>query len=57
MKERYKMFKRGGGIYYARDTVTLGKQSLGTTDRVQAVRLLAAKNQAVEQRMRLTGHV
>jgi integrase len=43
------MFKRGGGIYYARDTVTLGKQSLGTTDRVQAVRLLAAKNQAVEQ--------
>ena len=49
MKERFKMFRRKGGMFYARDTVTLGKQSLGTTDRVEASRLLAAKNQAVEQ--------
>ena len=49
MKERYKMFRRAGGIYYARDSVTRGKQSLGTTERVQAARLVAAKNQAAEQ--------
>jgi integrase len=49
VKERFKMFRRKGGIYYARDTVTLGKQSLGTSDRVQATRLVGAKNQAVEQ--------
>ena len=42
VKERFKMFRHGGGIYYARDTVTLGRQSLGTTDRAQATRLLAA---------------
>ena len=49
MKERFKMFRRKGGVFYARDTVTLGKQSLGTIDRVEASRLLAAKNQAIEQ--------
>jgi len=32
------MFCRGGGIFYARDTVTRGKQSLGAKDRVEAFR-------------------
>ena len=49
MKERFKMFRRKGGMFYARDTATMGKESLGTKDRVQASRLVAAKNQAQEQ--------
>ena len=49
MKDRYRLFRRSGGIYYVRDTVTLRKQSLETDDVVKARRLLAAKNQAVEQ--------
>jgi hypothetical protein len=49
VKERFKMFRRKGGVSYAHDTVTLGKQSLGTKDRVEAFRLLATKNQAVER--------
>ncbi len=42
------MFCRKGGMFYARDMVTKSKQSLGTTNRVKAARLLAAKNQATE---------
>jgi integrase len=49
MKERYKLFRRGGGVFYLRDTETLAKLSLRTRDRVEANRLLAAKNQSVEQ--------
>ncbi|SDT91054.1 Phage integrase family protein [Verrucomicrobium sp. GAS474] len=49
MKDRYRIFRRNGGTYYARDTVTMKKESLGTQDLSQARRLIAAKNQAVEQ--------
>lgn len=49
LKDRYRLFRRAKGIYYVRDTATLSKQSLETTDLVQARRLLAAKNQAIEQ--------
>ena len=49
MKERFKMFRRKGGMFYARDTATRSKESLGTKDREQASRLVAAKNQAQEQ--------
>lgn len=49
MKERYKMFRRKGGKFYLRDTLTRAKESLRTADRVEASRLLAAKNQSVEQ--------
>jgi hypothetical protein len=49
VKERFKMFRRNGGMFYARDTATMSKESLGTKDRAQASRLVAAKNQAQEQ--------
>ena len=49
MKGRFKMFRRKGGMFYARDTETMSKESLGTKDREQASRLVAAKNQAQEQ--------
>ncbi len=49
MKERFKMFRRKGGMFYVRDTATMSKESLGTQDRAQASRLVAAKNQAQEQ--------
>ncbi len=49
MQERYRMFRRAGGNFYARDKVTKKSESLGTTDKVKAKQLLAAKNQAVAQ--------
>jgi integrase len=49
MKDRYRMFRRSGGTYYARDSVTLNKESLRTTDLAEAKRIVAAKNQAVAQ--------
>ena len=49
MKDRFQLFRRERGIYYARDVVTLKKESLRTRDKVAARRLMAAKNQAVEQ--------
>lgn len=49
MKDRYRLFCRNGKTYYARDTFTMRKESLGTLDVAEARRLIAAKNQAVEQ--------
>lgn len=40
LKDRYRLFRRAGGIYYVRDTATLRKQSLETADLVKARRLL-----------------
>jgi integrase len=49
MQERYRMFRRSGGNFYARDKVTGKSESLDTADKVTAKQLLAAKNQAVAQ--------
>ena len=49
MQNRYRMYRRSGAIYYAKDKVTGRTESLGTTQRAKALRLLAAKNQAIEQ--------
>jgi len=43
------MFRRAGGNFYTRDKITGQSESLGTSDRVQARQLLAARNQAVSQ--------
>jgi hypothetical protein len=43
------MFRRGRGVYYAKDKISGQVKSLETKDRCQAERLLAAKNQAAEQ--------
>jgi integrase len=49
MQERYRMFRRAGGNFYARDKITGRSESLGTCDRTQARQLLAARNQAAAQ--------
>jgi integrase len=49
MKERYRLFRRENGIFYSIDTVTKQRNSLETTDRTTASRLIHAKNEAVLQ--------
>jgi hypothetical protein len=43
------MYRRGRGMFYAKDRITGKAESLGTADRVHAQQLLAAKNQAAVQ--------
>jgi hypothetical protein len=43
------MYQRNGGSFYAKDRKTGRSFSLATSDQREANRLLAAKNQAVEQ--------
>ncbi len=49
MRERYRIYQRNGGIFYAKDRKTGQAFSLATTDRREALRLIAAKNQSTEQ--------
>jgi len=49
MQERFRIFRRAGGNFYARDKITGRSESLGTSDRTQAKQLLAARNQAAAQ--------
>ena len=46
MKNRYSLFKRGSGSYYAHENATNRQESLHTKDKAEAHRLLNAKNQA-----------
>ena len=44
MKPRYRLYRRGAsGRYYAQDGTTNKQESLGTSDKAEAVRLLNAK--------------
>lgn len=50
MQQRYRLYRRGkGGHYYIHDGQTGKQQSLGTTDKSQAQRLLHARNEAQQQ--------
>ena len=49
MLERYRMYRRNGGTYYAKDKVTGKSESLATKDKPTAKQLLAARNHAVAQ--------
>ena len=49
MQNRYWIFQRSNQVYYLQDRVTGKQTSLRTTSRVEAERLFAARNQAVEQ--------
>jgi hypothetical protein len=49
MQNRYRMYRRNGTAYYAKDKTTGRAEALGTTERAEAQRLLNAKNQATEQ--------
>jgi integrase len=45
MKNRYRAFRRGWGVYYCEDTQTGKQESLATTNRKEADRLVHAKNE------------
>ena len=50
MKQRFRLYRRkNGGRFYVHDGVTGKQESLGTTDRSQALRLLHSKNEAEVQ--------
>jgi hypothetical protein len=46
MKERYRLFRRGWGTYYCEDAETHKQESLKTRVKAEAVRIVAAKNEA-----------
>ena len=50
MKLRFRLYRRSrGSRFYVHDGLTGKQESLGTTDRAEAVRLLHARNEAVRQ--------
>lgn len=49
MKQRYRLFKRGWGVYYACDNQTGQQESLATRNKGEAQRLLHARNEAHTQ--------
>ena len=48
MKNRFILFQRSG-VFYSEDTTTGKQASLRTKDKTEALRLLHAKNEAVQQ--------
>jgi hypothetical protein len=46
MKDRFRLFRRGWGTYYVEDTQTGKQQTLQTTDKREAQRLVHARNEA-----------
>jgi hypothetical protein len=49
MKQRFRLYRRNGGIYYIHDDKTGKQESLRTRDRVEASALFAAKSQSHRQ--------
>ena len=49
MKQRFRIYRRNGGRFYVHDSVTGKQESLGTSDRTTALRLLHSKNEASHQ--------
>ena len=49
MKQRFRLYRRHGGIYYVHDDETGKQESLQTRDRVEASALFAAKTQSHRQ--------
>jgi chorismate mutase len=48
MQDRYGYFKRINGVFYSLDLQTQRQASLKTRSETEAIRLIAAKNQAAE---------
>jgi len=46
MKQRYRLFRRGWGTYYCEDAETGKQESLKTKVKAEAIRIIAAKNEA-----------
>jgi hypothetical protein len=51
MQDRYWLYQRENGVFYLQDKITGKQQSTRTKDDSAAKRLLAGKNQSVEQPM------
>ena len=49
MKQRFRLYRRDGGIYYLHDDKTGKQESLRTRDRVEASALFSAKTQSHRQ--------
>src|SRR5438094_3886884 len=49
MKQRFRFYRRNGGIYYLHDSETGKQTSLGTRDRAEATALFVARTQAHRQ--------
>jgi len=49
MKQRFRLYRRNGGIYYVHDDETGKQESLHTRERVEASALFAAKTQSHRQ--------
>ena len=49
MKNRYRLVCRAYGVYYSRDKETGRKGSLETINKVEAQKLLSAKNDTIQQ--------
>src|SRR5436309_15454152 len=49
MKQRFRLYRRNGGIYYIHDSKTGKQTSLGTRVRAEAAALFAARTQAHSQ--------
>ena len=49
MKQRYRLFRRGWGVFYCEDTQTGKQETLGTSNKQDAQRLVHAKNEAERQ--------
>ena len=45
MKARFRLFRRGWGVYYCEDSQSGKQESLGTSDKHEAQRLVQAKNE------------
>jgi integrase len=49
MKNRFRLYRRNGGMYYVHDSDTNKQESLGTKDRAEAHTLFNAHNESVRQ--------
>jgi integrase len=49
MKQRYRIYRRANGRFYLQDNTTGKQESLQTSDRKEAMRLLHARNEAMRQ--------
>jgi hypothetical protein len=50
MKQRFRLYQRKhGGRFYLHDGLSGKQESLGTTERAEAMRLLHARNEAEQQ--------
>lgn len=49
MKLRYRLFRRGSGLFFIEDTITKKQESLRTRDKAIAQRLFSARNEAHQQ--------